>query len=51
MSEREALDLMCEVIENCGRWERAADCESCPLCEHAENCHEWLFDAVRRAHG
>ena len=51
MSEREALDLMCEVIEHCSKWQRASDCIACPIYEHAENCHEWLFDEIRRARG
>ena len=51
MTVKEALDLMCEVIDCCGSWRRATDCESCPLFEHVENCHEWLFDEIRCARG
>ena len=51
MTEKEAFDLMSEVVDHCGSWQRAEDCETCPAYEHIENCNEWLFDEIRRARG
>lgn len=50
MSEMDAFRLMIDVIDCCGTWADDQDCEHCPL-KHVDDCHDYLFDAIRRAHG
>ena len=50
MTETEAFRLMLDVLDCCGTWAEDADCAHCPL-KGVDDCHDYLFDAIRRAHG